>query len=104
MQLLLSTSGCVRIAAINGAREAPDYFASQCYLAGRNFCAISAEITALERDSFTARACAATGAYNKVAISLLQQEGVAQSEAERADLVVEAYEKCIGMPLCYLCV
>ena len=102
LQLLFS--GCVWIAAINGAREAPDYFASQCYLAGRNFFAISAEITALERDSFTARACAATGAYNKVAMSLLQQEGVAQSEAERADLVVEAYEKCNGVPLCYLCV
>lgn len=62
---------CVRLAAINGAREAPEYFAAQCYLAG---------------------------AYNKVDYALLQQMGVAQSEAERPDLVIEAYEKCVGTP------
>ena len=93
-----------RVAAMNGAREAPDYFASQCYLAGRKLCALSAVRTTLDQDSFTAGSYAVTGAYNKVAMSLLQQAGVAQSEAERADLVVEAYEKCIGVPLCYLCV
>ena len=56
-------------AAINGAREAPHYFAAQCYLAG---------------------------AYNKVALPLLQQAGVAQWEEERPDLVIEAYEKCVA--------
>lgn len=40
--------------------------------------------------------CVVAGAYNKVALSLLQQAGVAQSESERLDLVVEAYEKCVG--------
>ena len=58
-------------------------------------------ITKLDRDDFTAGSCGVIGAYNKVAMSLLQQAGVAQSEAKRADLVVEAYEKCIGALLCY---
>jgi hypothetical protein len=42
------------------------------------------------------RSFCAVGAYNKVAVSLLQQAGVAQSESERPDLVIEAYEKCLG--------
>lgn len=42
---------------------------------------------------------ASSGAYNKVAVSLLQQAGVAKSEADRPQLVIEAYEKCLGTVL-----
>ena len=70
-QFAIAVGRADEAAALAGAEAAPDYFGSQCYLAG---------------------------AYNKVAEALLLQAEVG-GEAERKGLVVAAYEKCVAANL-----